>query len=278
MDPPAPLNLPSPPDSGSPTNSLFSFHRAPKARPISHYRTFSSTIVYPTPPTSPAASQLSLVKSNKFSHSRSSSIASSLLAVMGQEDPKQRKQPGFLSTKLKKSTRQLKQLFIDPALQDALPTAPSASTMNSMDHEEDYGVPLIVPHPRNNDYYTRPLIERSASSLHPYGSDATYLQSYSHLERCAVHITPFPDINLISPCSELYSHMLLQRINPHGGPAFHDYPVAPKEVLDLGSGASHWAAFAARSWKDSNVTAFDMVDVRQPSLPMPSNVKFVLGN
>ncbi|KAH8835631.1 hypothetical protein DL96DRAFT_72503 [Flagelloscypha sp. PMI_526] len=251
-----PSNLATPPlPSVSPVKYRSTLHPLDAPHPKVHLRAVSASNIT-------AGSTSHPISSPSHPRHHSSSSASSILAMFSPQDDvvKSKKLPhsaNSFAARLKRSTRQLKQLFIDPALQELPVTTRSPSPIES---DEDYGNPLSVVSPQPEHHDPRPLIARSRSSVHPYGSDAPYVQSYDHLE------------------SELYNHILLRRINPVNGPTFHEYTVPPKQILDLGCGVGHWAAFAANYWMDSTVTAFDMVDVRASSMPMPSNCKFVMGN
>ncbi|KAF8665404.1 hypothetical protein AX16_000423 [Volvariella volvacea WC 439] len=107
------------------------------------------------------------------------------------------------------------------------------------------------------------LLDRCGMLLHPYSSDATYMQGY----------------NPVQLDNDRYTNLLLTRLNPHGTPSFHDYGrTPPATVLDLGCGPGHWILDASKAWQQSLITGFDLVNVTLPALEERPNVSFVTGN
>ncbi|KDR85662.1 hypothetical protein GALMADRAFT_205035 [Galerina marginata CBS 339.88] len=104
--------------------------------------------------------------------------------------------------------------------------------------------------------------KRHNMKLHPYGSEAVYMQAYDPI--------------LLE--NDRYSELLLQRLS-NGYPSFYDYgKKPPATALDLGCGEGHWVLFASSIWKTSQITGFDLVDIALPTFETTENVHFVQGN
>ncbi|KAF9055958.1 hypothetical protein BJ165DRAFT_1521917 [Panaeolus papilionaceus] len=104
---------------------------------------------------------------------------------------------------------------------------------------------------------------RHNMKLHPFKDQhVPYMQSY--------------DPVLLE--SDRYTDILLQRLGG-GSPSFHDYgKKPPTTALDLGCGEGHWVLHAATTWKSSEITGFDLVNVTLPALETTENAHFVQGN
>ncbi|KAF9494413.1 hypothetical protein BDN71DRAFT_989529 [Pleurotus eryngii] len=114
-------------------------------------------------------------------------------------------------------------------------------------------------------------LKKQDQTLHPYTSEAPYMQAYD---------PPFLE-------SDKQFTRLLQRLAPRGSPCFHDYGRHPPvHVLDLGCGTGTWALEAASHWKahGTRITGFDLVDVardewgRARNVNATQNLRFVRGN
>ncbi|KAF9270775.1 hypothetical protein L218DRAFT_56460 [Marasmius fiardii PR-910] len=107
---------------------------------------------------------------------------------------------------------------------------------------------------------------RNNMKLHPYGSDAVYMQSYEHM----------------SLNNDRHFNMLLRRINRNGSPSFHDYSklgeTPPSCALDLACGQGHWLLQAATQWPNSKIVGLDLVDVALPQVLEKENITLVRGN
>ncbi|KAF9451404.1 hypothetical protein P691DRAFT_787226 [Macrolepiota fuliginosa MF-IS2] len=98
--------------------------------------------------------------------------------------------------------------------------------------------------------------------LHPYQSDAVYMQSYDP----------------IMLENEKYSYLLLRRLTSPLPTFSRSMDRPPSAVLDLGCGQGHWLLDAATFWPSADFTGFDLVDVMLPEVQEKDNVRLVRGN
>lgn len=123
-------------------------------------------------------------------------------------------------------------------------------------------------------------LQRSGMRVHPYLSEAPYMQAYETLllDKCVQ--CPFPLLHgLIIHLSDRHADLLVRRLNPNGSPSFHDYGrKPPSKVLDLGCGEGHWILQAATAWKHTKIVGFDLVDIMLEDLSELDTVRFVQGN
>ncbi|KIL71577.1 hypothetical protein M378DRAFT_6299 [Amanita muscaria Koide BX008] len=116
--------------------------------------------------------------------------------------------------------------------------------------------------PRNTSTDKKSWIRKDYTFLHPFPSEAPYMQSY--------------DPTVLE--NDRYTELLIQRLTPDGSPTFHDYGSKPPQaVLDLGCGQGHWVLTAAEVWTTSHFIGFDLVDLTS-HIQKPDNVTFVRGN
>ncbi|TFK41890.1 hypothetical protein BDQ12DRAFT_677335 [Crucibulum laeve] len=138
----------------------------------------------------------------------------------------------------------------------------SADTSSLNETERGFGAD--EEDPSVDKYIKKALwLKRSNMKIHPYASEAPYMQAYDPI--------------LLE--NDRYTEILLRRLNSNGSPTFYDYgKKAPATVLDLGCGPGHWVLDTARTWKDSTITGFDLVDITLPDLATTENIRFVRGN
>ncbi|KDQ31251.1 hypothetical protein PLEOSDRAFT_1082375 [Pleurotus ostreatus PC15] len=132
-------------------------------------------------------------------------------------------------------------------------TRPRAASVND---EDDYGE-VVEQFETKNKWATK-----LGMKMHPYGTDASYMQSFDR----------------VSIDNDRHTEQLLNRLNPSGAPTFYQYgKKPPTTVLDLGCGQGTWVCQAADAWKHSGtiVTGLDLVDVVTEE---HENAKFVRGN
>ncbi|KAF4573346.1 hypothetical protein EYR36_007857 [Pleurotus pulmonarius] len=139
-------------------------------------------------------------------------------------------------------------------------SAPTAEQIRpravSFDDEDDYGEVAEKFETRNK------WATKLGMKMHPYGTDASYMQSFDR----------------VSMDNDRHTEQLLNRLNPSGAPTFYQYgKKPPMTVLDLGCGQGTWVCQAADAWKHSGtiVTGLDLVDVVTEE---HENAKFVRGN
>ncbi|KAF4604789.1 hypothetical protein EYR40_003571 [Pleurotus pulmonarius] len=139
-------------------------------------------------------------------------------------------------------------------------SAPTAEQIRpravSFDDEDDYGEVTEKFETRNK------WATKLGMKMHPYGTDASYMQSFDR----------------VSMDNDRHTEQLLNRLNPSGAPTFYQYgKKPPTTVLDLGCGQGTWVCQAADAWKHSGtiVTGLDLVDVVTEE---HENAKFVRGN
>ena len=106
------------------------------------------------------------------------------------------------------------------------------------------------------------------------------IKNVNALEKCiySTLLLSCTVLTLFFPPSDRYSELLLQRLS-EGSPSFHDYAnKPPRTVLDLGCGPGYWLLHTANSWKKSQITGLDIVDVTLPEVKTTENVQFLQYN
>jgi hypothetical protein len=156
---------------------------------------------------------------------------------------------------------------------EARPPQPRRSSKVDVDDDVNRKKPGTFV--ENNIWYTR-----SRTKVHPYAKEVPYMQSYdaTSLDKSVDFSWTISIHANISLCSDRYSELLLERLNP-GSPSFWDYGKKPPlTVLDLGCGQGHWVLYAASLWKNSRITGFDLMDITLPAFQTTENVNFIRGN
>ncbi|KAF8899220.1 hypothetical protein BD779DRAFT_68171 [Infundibulicybe gibba] len=194
---------------------------------------------------------------------------------------------GRFINKIKKK-KSFVSLFTDVTSNPPGPVPPPSGSPNPLVEEQEEPAPHTKPEQRDEeddyevtDRFVRKniWIKRNSMKLHPYPSEAPYMQAYDPilLEKCVIFC--IGGAHYSSPPSDRQTDMLLRRLNPSGSPSFHDYgQIPPSKILDLGCGQGHWILEAATAWPQSHVTGLDLVNVSLPSCENVENLQFVRGN
>ncbi|KAJ8508780.1 hypothetical protein ONZ45_g8981 [Pleurotus djamor] len=156
------------------------------------------------------------------------------------------------------------------SINDSSPSTPSSSSLGPPASERGVARKVAFEEDASGEVIEKfeardRLTRRHGMSVHSYGSDVPYMQSY---DRMALD-------------NDYYTEQLINKLNTGNSPTFHQYgKKPPTTVLDLGCGRGTWVCQAADAWKTNGtiVTGFDIVNLSKPFISEYDNARFVQGD